>query len=112
MAKGGKQPGAGRPKGTANKSTTLAREAIAGFVDGNVDRLVGWLDRIADDSPKDAFNCFMSVVEYHIPKLARSEFVGDKKNPIELHGTLDLKSEVLKAIPQEELDKIISRNNA
>lgn len=72
----------GRPKGTANKATTQAREAIAAFVDGNVDRLNGWLDQIAAKDPKAAFDCFMDVVEYHIPKLARQEHVGDKDAPI------------------------------
>lgn len=63
----------GRPKGSQNKATTLAREAIANFVEGNVERLNGWLDRIADDNPKAAFDAFMSVVEYHIPKLQRTD---------------------------------------
>lgn len=63
----------GRPKGSANRATTNAREAIAAFVDGNADRLIGWLDQIAQESPKDAFNCYMSVIEYHIPKLARTD---------------------------------------
>lgn len=63
----------GRPRGVPNKATTAAREAIALFVEGNVERLNGWLDDIAEESPKDAFNCFMDVVEYHIPKLARTE---------------------------------------
>lgn len=63
----------GRQKGTGNKSTANAREAIAAFVDGNAERLTGWLDQIAEESPKDAFNCLMSVVEYHIPKLGRIE---------------------------------------
>ena len=63
----------GRPKGTPNRATTDARYAIASFVDGNAERLTGWLDAIADDNPKAAFDCFMSVVEYHIPKLARTE---------------------------------------
>lgn len=75
--------GAGRPKGVANKATAQAREAIAEFVNGNAERLTGWLDRIAEENPKDAFNCFMSVVEYHIPKLARTELAGDKDAPIE-----------------------------
>ncbi len=64
--------GGGR-KGVPNKATLLAREAIASFVDGNAHRLAKWLDEIAADSPKDAFNSFMSVVEYHIPKLARTD---------------------------------------
>lgn len=63
----------GRPKGSPNKATTQAREAIAFFVEGNVERLNGWLDDIAAESPKDAFDRFMSVVEYHIPKLARQD---------------------------------------
>lgn len=28
---------------------------------------------MAEDNPKAAFDSFMSVVEYHIPKLARTE---------------------------------------
>lgn len=64
----------GRPKGQPNKSTTQAREAIALFVEGNVERLNGWLDDIAEtNGSKAAFECFMDVVEYHIPKLARTE---------------------------------------
>lgn len=66
-------PGTGRPKGVPNKATTEAREAIAAFVEGNVGRLNGWLEAIAEKNPKDAYECFMSVVEYHIPKLARTE---------------------------------------
>lgn len=73
MPRGGKQEGAGRPAGTPNKATAQAREAIAAFVEGNVERLNGWLDAIANESPKQAFDCFMGVVEYHIPKLARTE---------------------------------------
>lgn len=75
---------AGRPKGIPNKATSNAREAIKSFVDGNVDRLNGWLDLIAFKDPKAAFECFMSVVEYNIPKLARSEITGENGGPIEI----------------------------
>ena len=77
MAKGEKT--GGRAAGVPNKATGAAREAIATFVDGNAERLVGWLDMIAADNPKAAFDCFMSVVEYHIPKLARQELAGEVK---------------------------------
>ncbi len=77
-------PGPGRPKGLPNKATSAARAAIADFVDGNAERLVGWLDRIAEDDPKAAFDCFMSVVEFHIPKLARQELTGANGGPIDL----------------------------
>lgn len=74
-----------RPKGSVNKATKAGREAIAKFVDGNANRLQGWLDAIAKDEkhgPKVAFDCFMDVVEYHIPKLARTEVAGDPDNPL------------------------------
>lgn len=63
----------GRQRGTQNAATADGRAAIAAFVDGNAERLNGLLDRIAEDDPKAAFDCIMSVVEYHIPKLARYE---------------------------------------
>ena len=72
-------PGPGRIKGVPNKSTVAAREAIARFVDGNVERLQGWLDEIAADpkhGPVVAFKCVQEVMEYHIPKLARTELTG------------------------------------
>lgn len=76
-------PGPGRPKGLPNKATTRAREAIARFVDGNVDRLQGWLDAIAnEEGPKVAWECFMDVMEYHVPKLARTELTGEDGGPI------------------------------
>jgi hypothetical protein len=75
----------GRSVGTPNKSTALAREAIAKFVDGNSHKLQEWLDDIAMNEklgPKVAFDCFMQVAEYHVPKLARTEHAGDATAPI------------------------------
>lgn len=87
--------GPGRPKGLPNKATHNAREAIAAFVDGNAHRLVEWLDSIAADSPKDAFNCFQSVIEYHIPKLARSELTGKDGGAIETKDISKSDAEIL-----------------
>ena len=83
--------GAGRPKGVPNKSTTLAREAFANFVDGNAHRMQGWLEDIANDpkhGPKVALDCLLAVSEYHIPKLARTEHVGDGGGPVEVRTNL------------------------
>jgi len=77
--------GPGRPKGLGNKSTGRAREALARFVDGNAERLEGWLDEIAaQDGPMAAFKCFADVLEYHVPKLARTELTGADQGPVEL----------------------------
>jgi hypothetical protein len=89
--------GAGRPAGSPNKSTSIAREAIARFVDGNTDKMQGWLEQVATGvqdeetgkwlvppNPEKAFAMLQSVVEYHVPKLARQELVGDDKVPVKI----------------------------
>lgn len=73
----------GRDKGAPNKATTHAKEAIARFVDGNSERLQGWLDQIAqNDGPKVAFQCVVDLLEYHVPKLARTEVTGKDGGPV------------------------------
>jgi hypothetical protein len=85
----------GRVAGTPNKSTALAKEAIAKFVDGNADKLQQWLDEIAMNEklgPKVAFDCFMQVAEYHVPKLARTEHTSPSDEPVKViheHKFLD-----------------------
>lgn len=75
----------GRPKGSKAKSTSAAREAVAKFVDLNVDKFQVWLEEIHDrDGPKEAFKCVEALLEYHIPKLARTEMTGKDEGPIEL----------------------------
>ena len=85
--KPGRKPGTpktgGRAAGVPNKATTNAREAIARLVDGNAERLQGWLDEIAEKKGPDvAWRCLMDVCEYHIPKLARTELTGDGGGPV------------------------------
>ena len=83
---------AGRKKGIPNKATAQAREAIAMFVDGNAHRLAEWLDEVANGvpehdikpNPAKAFELFQSVVEYHVPKLARTEITGRDEGPVEM----------------------------
>ena len=78
--------GKGRVKGTPNKATGMAREAIAKLVEGNVDQLQDWLAQIAADEkqgPAVAFKLLMDVMEYHIPKLSRAEHTGEGGGPID-----------------------------
>jgi hypothetical protein len=111
----GKKTG-GRVAGTPNKATNEARQAIASFVNGNAHRLTEWLDQVAhgvkvveqdDDgepvekyivppNPAKAFDMFQSVVEYHVPKLARMEVAGDPEAPVRVEGAFDIFDEVLK----------------
>ena len=108
MAQGAKT--GGRVAGTPNKATNEARQAIASFVDGNAHRLTGWLDKVAEGvqnkdgeyvvapNPAKAFDMFQSVVEYHIPKLARQEHVGDDNKPLVVEHNVNVFGELLKSI--------------
>jgi|TARA_R110000823_G_C15628229_1_gene468394 hypothetical protein len=125
-----KPAGSGRAVGTQNKITLTAKQAIAEFVDGNAHRLTGWLDQVANGSPmldKDskqvydsegnmiyairpnpekAFNLFQSVVEYHVPKLARSEISGPNGSAIQT-SVVDLKG--LSDIELEQVQTLLSK---
>lgn len=83
---------AGRPRGSLNKATAGAREAITRFVDGNAHRLQGWLDRIAERDPEKAFALVQSLIEYQIPKLARSDVTVTSKVRVLRFDQLDIEA--------------------
>lgn len=108
----------GRQAGTANRATLDARRAIADFVDGNAHRLEEWLDAVASGikefdfetqehkyvvppNPAKAFDMFQSVVEYHVPKLQRTELVGDKEKPLEVNANVQVFGELLKSLKMQ-----------
>ena len=117
----GKKTG-GRAQGTPNKATNEARQAIASFVDGNAHRLTEWLDRVAEGvvvedpetgeekyivapNPAKAFDMFQSVVEYHIPKLARTEVTGNDSMPLVIEHNVDVFGQLLENIKLKRLSE-------
>ena len=110
----GKKTG-GRVLGSTNKVTNEARQAIASFVDGNAHRLTEWLDSVANGvvvedpetgeekyivapNPAKAFDMFQSVVEYHIPKLARTEISGSDTSPVIVEHNINVFGQLLENI--------------
>ena len=80
--KGGVRVGAGRPSGVPNKATGEVKAAIAAFTSANVDKLDAWLNSI--DDPAKRLDLYFKALEYTMPKLARSEVVGDEKAPVRM----------------------------
>lgn len=69
-------PGSGRARGTPNKSTDLVRQAIARFAEANVPRMEAWVAEVAETDPGRALDLTLRAIEYHIPKLGRTELTG------------------------------------
>jgi len=100
-------PGAGRQKGRPNNATRNAREAIARVIEGNIDRLQGWLDEIAEkEGALAAVRCLLDLLEYHVPKLTRAELTVEKPGPESLFDASRLPYE-----DRQALRGIIERYN-
>lgn len=74
MARGGKRDGAGRKAGSVNKTTREVREVIALIAQRNAEAVETWLAEIED--PAKRMDMYLRMLEYHIPKLQRSEVTG------------------------------------
>jgi hypothetical protein len=74
--------GMGRPKGSPNKSTAAVREAIARMAEDNAPKFAEWLEMVAASNPEKACDIYLKAIEYHIPKLARTEVTGAENGPL------------------------------
>lgn len=77
-----KIPGSGRRVGQISKSTERVREAIALFAEDNAPKLAAWLAEIED--PAKRIELYLRAIEYHVPKLARTEHVGEGGGPMKI----------------------------
>ena len=81
MAKGIKT--GGRKAGVGNKTTVDVRHAIALIAQDNAGNFARWLNQVAADDPAKAADLYLKAIEYHIPKLARSETTGKDGGPVD-----------------------------
>jgi hypothetical protein len=75
----------GRGKGTPNKATLTAREGIAMLIDASVPKMAGWLDEIErEHGAMAALRAVNDLIEYAVPKLARTEVTGPDGGPLQV----------------------------
>jgi hypothetical protein len=85
MAKGIKT--GGRKAGVGNKTTVDVRNAIALIAQDNAGNFAQWLGEVALEDPGKAADLYLKAIEYHIPKLARSEVSGPDGGPQVVEAT-------------------------
>jgi hypothetical protein len=75
--KGRRMPGSGRKKGRPNNETVDIRNALKKIAEDRSVDLSGWLLEIAAEDKFRAFDLYLRLAEYCIPKLARIEVQAD-----------------------------------
>lgn len=88
MAKGGKRPGAGRPKGSVNRVTAAQREAAAQTGETPLEYMLRTMrDGRVDQKRRDAMA--VAAAPYLHPRLAAIEHMGKGGGPIEYSDVRD-----------------------
>lgn len=77
----------GRKKGTPNKATADVRAFIALIAKRNISKVEQWLNQVED--PAKRVGLFLDMLEYYIPKLARTEHTTDVKGVVVRIGRTD-----------------------
>jgi hypothetical protein len=75
FVKGGPKRG-GRKPGTPNKDVADVRATIKLVAERKVLELETWLNRVAKKDPDKAMSLYLNMLEYHVPKLQRTEVTG------------------------------------
>ncbi len=63
----------GRKRGVPNRKTAQSREIAALIIEGNIDKVQGWIDRVARKNPAKAADIFLRFFEFVQPRLQRTE---------------------------------------
>jgi len=77
----------GRQSGGTNKVTTEVREVYKKLVEDNAENFQAWIDAIAAIDPAKAMSLLITVSEYFIPKLQRTDMrheMGEKIESIKI----------------------------
>ncbi len=87
----GRKTGGGSRKGKPNKATADVRAMIALVAERHVGKLEGWITLVAKKDPAKAADLFLRMIEYHIPKQARTEITGKDGDPLDGFSNSELR---------------------
>ena len=75
--------GIGRKKGVPNKVTRDLRLVLKAAIEGTADKAAQKLDDLLDADPVQGLKCWTALAEFVMPKLGRTEHVGEGGGPLE-----------------------------
>lgn len=75
-------PSMPRPKGSKNRTTIQAKEAIAEVLSGRVEDLDAWIGQVAQTDPYRAFQMVVELCKLTIPKVRQNESNGPVPAPV------------------------------
>jgi hypothetical protein len=86
--------GPGRPKGSVNRATSDVRAMVAAFASNKAAEFERWIELTADGDPERgikpqpdrAATLYLQAIEYHIPKLARTEVTGPNGGALQIQA--------------------------
>lgn len=112
----------GRQLGTPNKATTDARRVVSEIVAANSNKLTEWLHTVAEGirktdsttgqptseylirpNPAKAFDMYHSLLEFHVPKLARFHVAGQNLDSSPVEENLGIFKDLIKSLKTQRL---------
>ena len=79
------KPGPGRPKGSVNRATATARNAISSFIEAKAAEVESLWTRVAEKDPGKALELYAKLAEFILPKLARTEVKEESPERTQIH---------------------------
>lgn len=81
---GRRQPKGGSRKGKPNKATAELRAVVKQLAEGLAPQVEVWIKRGAKRNPLGAANLVVSLLEFAVPKLQRTELTGANGEPVKV----------------------------
>jgi hypothetical protein len=83
----------GRPKGSVNKVTARVRNMVADVLDSKAPEIIDWISRVALYEPAQAARLYLDLMEFAVPKLARTELTAEVRGKLGHYVAVETREE-------------------